>query len=77
MTEPTDLVIVDLTTPGYDYEALFAELQRQPTAPPVLGITTHVLARQTQPLHRRCARVVTREALTHDLGGILRDGLAA
>jgi hypothetical protein len=75
--EPTDLVIVDLTTAGYDYDALFAELEERPPGAPVLGITTHVLARQTQPLHRHCARVVTREALTRELGTILTGGIAA
>jgi len=43
----------------------------------VLGITTHVLARQTQPFHPRCARVVTRETLTRELGTILKEGIAA
>jgi hypothetical protein len=43
----------------------------------VLGFTTHALARQTQPLHSRCARVVTRETLTRELGTILKEGIAA
>jgi hypothetical protein len=45
--------------------------------PPVLGFTTHVLARQTQPWHARCARVVTKETLTRELPALLRDGVAA
>ena len=77
LAAPTDLVIVDLTTAERDYDAIFAELERRSSAPPVLGITTHVLARQTQPFHPRCARVVTRETLTRELGTILKEGIAA
>jgi hypothetical protein len=75
--EPTDLVILDLTTPGWDYNAFFAEVEASTSRPPTLGFTTHVLARQTQPLHSRCARVVTRETLTQELGTILKEGIAA
>ena len=76
LAEPTDLVLLDLTAPGWDYEPFFAELAAQATSLPVLGITTHALARQTQPLHARCARVVTRETLTQELGTILKEGIA-
>ena len=34
---------------------------------PCSGYTTHALARQTQPWHARCARVVTKETLTQEL----------
>jgi hypothetical protein len=71
-----DLVILDLTTPEWDYDALFATLGAS-ASPPVLGFTTHALARQTQPLHSRCTRVVTRETLTRELGTILKEGIAA
>ena len=74
---PADLVLLDLTTPGLDYDAFFTELGTEASRPPVLGITTHALARQTQPLHGRCARVVTRETLTQELGTILKEGLPA
>jgi hypothetical protein len=74
---PTDLVIVDLTTPGQDYGPLFDTREEAGAGVPVLGFTTHVLARQTQPLHARCTRVLTKEALTRELGDILRTGLAA
>ena len=77
LEEPTDIVLLDLTTPGLDYEGFFSELAAPASHPPVLGITTHALARQTQPLHARCARVVTRETLTHELGTILKEGIAA
>jgi CheY-like chemotaxis protein len=74
--EPPTLVLVDLTTSGFDYDALFAALERVPAAP-VLGYTTHALARVTQPLHGRCRRVVTKEALTQELPDLLQRGLAA
>ena len=77
LVEPTDLVILDLTVEGWDYEGLFKELETPTTSPPVLGVTTHAVARHTQPLHSRCTRVVTREALTRELGAILREGIAA
>lgn len=71
------LAIVDLTTAGWDYEAFFDALAAARPPVPALGFTTHALARQTQPLHSRCARVVTKEALTRDLPRILSAGLAA
>ncbi len=71
------LVILDLTTPGWDYGALFAKLEAARPAAPVLGFTTHALARQTQPLHARCARVVTKETLTRELATVLKEGIAA
>ena len=67
---------MDLTTSGCDYEAIFGALDRVP-AVPVLGYTTHALARATQPLHARCRRVVTKEALTQELPELLQRGLAA
>lgn len=71
------LVIVDLTTPGLDHEALFSALEQRAPEAPVLGYTTHALATRTQPLHARCRRVVTKERLTQELGDILTRGLAA
>jgi len=71
------LAIVDLTTPGWDYGAFFDALEAARPAVPILGFTTHALARQTQPLHRRCTRVVTKETLTLELPRILSEGLAA
>jgi hypothetical protein len=67
---------VDLTTDGWDYEAIFTALEAVP-AVPVLGYTTHALARTTQPLHARCRRVVTKETLTQELPDLLQRGLAA
>ena len=71
---PTALVIVDLTTPGRDYDALLGALDAASPRPPVLGFTTHVLARQTQPWHARCDRVVTKETLTRELADMLAQG---
>ena len=68
------LVLVDLTA-GFDYESLFGALER--ARPPVLGFTTHALARQTQPWHARCDRVVTKETLTAELPEFLTDGIAS
>jgi hypothetical protein len=74
--DPPALAIVDLTTGGWDYEAIFAALAAAPEVP-VLGFTTHALARATQPLHARCRRVVTKETLTQELPALLQHGLAA
>jgi hypothetical protein len=74
--EPPALVIIDLTTNGWDYDALFDALAAAPGVP-VLGFTTHALARETQPLHTRCRRVVTKETLAQELPGLLQHGLAA
>jgi hypothetical protein len=70
------LVIIDLTTTGWDYDAIFGALAVAPDVP-VLGFTTHALARSTQPLHARCRRVVTKETLTQELPALLQHGLAA
>jgi hypothetical protein len=69
------LVLVDLTA-GLDYARLFDAVQAGGGAP-VLGFTTHALARQTQPWHARCDRVVTKETLTQELPALLRDGVTA
>jgi DNA-binding NtrC family response regulator len=74
--EAPALVIVDLTTSGWDYDAIFDALATAPDLP-VLGFTTHALARATQPLHARCRRVVTKETLTQELPALLQHGLAA
>jgi hypothetical protein len=67
-------VLLDLTA-EFDYERLFRALAG--TAVPVLAFTTHALARQTQPWHGRCARVVTKETLTAELSILLREGVPA
>jgi hypothetical protein len=68
------LVLIDLTA-GYDYDRVFAALEGARSA--VLGFTTHALARQTQPWHGRCARVVTKETLTQELPRLLKEGVTA
>ena len=72
LAEAPDLVILDLTTGGWDYERFFAALDGAAARPSVLGFTTHVLARVTQPLHARCTRVVTKETLTQELPDLLK-----
>jgi hypothetical protein len=67
-------VLVDLTG-GFDYEAMFEALGEP--RPPVLAFTTHALARQTQPWHARCDRVVTKETLTAELSQMLINGIAS
>ena len=74
--EPPALVIMDLTTTGWDYDTLFAALAAAPDVP-VLGFTTHALARTTQPLHAHCRRVVTKETLTQELPRLLKEGVIA
>ena len=72
LADAPDLVILDLTTASWDYERFFAALEGAATRPSVLGFTTHVLARDTQPLHARCTRVVTKETLTQELPDLLK-----
>ncbi|HBH02717.1 MAG: hypothetical protein A2W08_05840 [Candidatus Rokubacteria bacterium RBG_16_73_20] len=64
--------LLDLTA-GWDYARVLGAL----AGVPVLGFTTHVLARQTEPWHARCARVVTKDALTQELPQLLRGGVGA
>lgn len=68
-------VLLDLTA-GLDYARVFDAVEAG-GRPPVLGFTTHALARQSQPWHGRCHRVVTKETLTQELPDLLRDGVAA
>ena len=77
LLEAPGLVILDLTTNGWGYEAFFVALESVTPRPPVLGFTTHALARATQPLHARCTRVVTKETLTQELPELLKSGIAA
>ncbi|TLZ74945.1 MAG: peptide deformylase [Methanobacteriota archaeon] len=67
------LVLLDLTG-GFEYERVFAAAESAKV--PVLAFTTHALARETQPWHARCARVVTKETLTAELPSLLREGVA-
>ncbi len=75
LSEPTRFVLLDLTG-GFDYDAMLAAIESA-GGPAVLGFTTHAMAKQTQPLHARCTRVVTKETLTQELPNLLRDGVAA
>ena len=73
---PARWILVDLTG-GFDYARIFDTIDAAVPRPPVLGFTTHVLARQTQPWHVRCDRVVTKETLTQELPALMREGVAA
>lgn len=64
-------VLLDLTA-GLDYDAILGAAER--AGIPVVAFTTHALARQTQPWHARCERVVTKETLTTELPTLLREG---
>ncbi len=66
--------LVDLTS-DLDYQRIFAVTERAQL--PVLAFTTHALARQTQPWHARCQRVVTKETLSQQLGSLLQQGFGA
>jgi hypothetical protein len=70
------LALVDLTG-GFDYAQLFETLDHAGSRPQVLAFTTHALARQTQPWHARCDRVVTKETLTAELPSLLTGGVAS
>jgi hypothetical protein len=65
-------VLLDLTA-GLDHERILRAAEVAAT--PVLAFTTHALARQTQPWHARCRRVVTKETLTAELPALLREGI--
>ena len=72
LTGSARFVLLDLTA-GLDYDAILGAAERAGT--PVLAFTTHALARQTQPWHGRCERVVTKETLTAELPTLLREGV--
>jgi hypothetical protein len=74
LAEPAKFVLVDLTG-NLDHAAILDATSR--AAVPVLGFTTHAAARQTQPWHAQCARVVTKETLTAELPSLLQGGIAA
>ena len=67
-------VLLDLTA-GLDNGAILSAAGA--AGIPVLGFTTHALARQTQPWHARCERVVTKETLSAELPALLREGVTA
>ncbi len=67
-------VLLDLTG-GFDYERMLGAAEA--AGVPVLAFTTHALARDTQPWHARCERVVTKETLTQELPRLLQEGVAA
>ncbi|HXG03018.1 MAG TPA: hypothetical protein VNO23_06385 [Candidatus Binatia bacterium] len=66
------LALLDLTA-DFDHDRILAAAAS--AGVPVLGFTTHALARRTQPWHGRCARVVTKETLTAELPSLLSEGV--
>jgi hypothetical protein len=74
LTSAPRFVLLDLTT-GFDHDTMLSATAARGV--PVLAFTTHALARETQPWHARCARVVTKETLTRELPSLLRDGVAS
>ena len=73
LSDPPRFVLLDLTA-GLDYGRILDAAGN--AAVPVVAFTTHALARQTQPWHARCARVVTKETLTQELPSLLKEGAA-
>ena len=67
-------VVLDLTG-GFDYARVFGLTEAAKV--PVLAFTTHALARETQPWHARCERVVTKETFTQELPQLLTEGITA
>jgi len=68
------LVIADLTLDGVDLAGLFDQLAAvadQATLP-ILGYTTHADWKRTGPLHDRCTKVVTKDALSRSLADLIR-----
>ena len=72
LTATPRFILLDLTA-GLDYDAILGAAEA--AGVPVLAFTTHALARQTQPWHARCDRVVTKETLTAELPALLREGV--
>jgi hypothetical protein len=71
LAEGARFALVDLTA-DWDHARILGALEA--AGVPALGFTTHAMARQTQPLHARCRRVVTKETLTAELPALLVDG---
>ncbi len=67
-------VLLDLTG-GFDYDRMLGAAEAAGVS--VLAFTTHALARETQPWHARCERVVTKETLTQELPRLLQEGVAS
>jgi hypothetical protein len=69
--EKPGLVLLDLTASDLDMGAALDAVDAAGRPAPVLAWTTHTLWKTTRPLHDRCDRVVTREALTAELPDLL------
>ena len=76
LAEGPGLIMLDLTASQLDMEAALDAVDAAGRPGPVVGWTTHALWKETRPLHDRCDRVVTREALTAELPELLTRYLA-
>ena len=65
------LLIIDLTTTSLDLVSFFDDLHAKNPGVPVLAFTTHALWRITSPVHGRCQKVVTKEAMAQEMPEIL------
>ena len=68
------LVIVDLTLRGVDMADFFTRLSGDlpQAAVPILGYTTHADWKHTSPLHDKCTKVVTKDALSRNLAELMQ-----
>jgi CheY-like chemotaxis protein len=71
LAEGPGLILLDLTASQLDMGAALDAVDAAGRPGPVVGWTTHVLWKETRPLHDRCDRVVTRETLTAELPELL------
>jgi len=74
LQEEPSLIIIDLTMDGVDLERLLKSLREdQETAKiPILGYTTHVDWKRSEPLKRWCSRMVTKDMLSKDLPSLIQ-----
>jgi len=77
LAEPAGVILVDLTAQGLDLAGALRAVAETEQPAPVIGWTTHVLWKETTPLHARCTLVVTREQLTAELPELLQRYLGA
>lgn len=75
LSDKPGLVLLDLTTPGLDLDAAIRAFEAEGRPAPLVAWTTHALWTATAPLHPRCDRVMTREALAQELPALFRENL--
>jgi hypothetical protein len=72
LAERPALVMIDLASDGFDFEAALAAVEAAGRPGRLLGWTTHALWKASKGLHGRFDQVVTREQLTAELPELLR-----